>query len=142
MDFTLQSLLEQVVLSALAPRLIANHRGADGRFDGLSLAFARRLGVNGGRRTRTDEEKVAGVLGRPRAFLQAVMTRAAVDEAALKREGGGSFIVGASVLAGVTGQLGTLVGIHDEGGCTVEFKAGAAYEQVHACPRVPQRRGL
>ena len=117
----------QVLQTALAPPLFAaGHRGEDGRFDGLLLPFARRLGVSAGRRTCTALEKAAGVLGRPRAFLQSAMTRARTDEAALRR--GDSFAVGDPVLA--RGQLGTLVGIHSEGGCTVEFKAGAAYEQV------------
>ena len=86
------------------------------------------------RRTRTALEKEAGVLGRPRAFLQAAMTRTATDAAALKR---GTFAVGDAVLACC--QPGTLVGIHDNGSCTVEFKVGTAYEQVHTRP-APQTR--
>jgi hypothetical protein len=116
----------KVLLAALAPPLVATgHRAPDGRFDGLLLAFARRLRVSAGRRTRTALEKAAGVLGRPRAFLQAAMTRATTDEAALKR---GAFAVGDAVLA--HGQPGTLVGVHGDGSCTVEFKVGEAYEQV------------
>ena len=114
------------MLAACSPPLVApGHRGDDGRFDGLLLQFARRLRVSAGRRTRTAAEKASGADGRPRAFLQAAMTRAACDKAALMR---GEFALGDSVLA--RGQPGTLVGIHGDGSCTVEFKAGAAYEQV------------
>ena len=114
------------MLAACSPPLVAaGHRGDNGRFDGLLLQFARRLRVSAGRRTRTALEKTANALGRPRAFLQAAMTRAACDKAALTR---GEFALGNSVLA--CGQPGTLVGIHGDGSCTVEFRAGAAYEQV------------
>ena len=81
--------------------------------------------MSAGRRTRTALEKTSSTLGRPRAFLQAAMTRAACDKAALTR---GEFAVGDSVLA--CGQPGTLVGLHSDGSCTVEFRAGKAYEQV------------
>jgi hypothetical protein len=92
----------------------------------MLLAFARRLHVSAGRRTRTALEKAAGVLGRPRAFLRAAMTRAAADKEAARTRG--SFAVGDAVLA--RGQPGTLMGIAADGSCTIEFKAGSAYEEV------------
>jgi hypothetical protein len=109
-----------IILGALAPV-----RAAEGARAGMARRVAARIRVPRGRRARTKQQEEADEPGRPYAFLQSTIRRAAFDatvEAAKK-----PFRVGDAVLA--KGQPGTLMGIHGRG-CVVEFRVGEVYEQV------------
>jgi len=111
-----------IILGALAPVRVVE-RGKRG----MGRRVAARLRVRRGRRARTQQQQDADELGRPFAFLQATIRRAAFDAAveAAKQP----FREGDAVLAGVNGQPGTLMSISGSG-CTVEFRIGEVYEQI------------
>jgi hypothetical protein len=109
-----------IILGALAPV-----RAAEGANVGMARRVAARIRVPRGRRARTKQQQEADEPGRPYAFLQSTIRRAAFDatvEAAKQ-----PFRVGDAVLT--KGQPGTLMGIHGRG-CVVEFRVGEVYEQV------------